>query len=119
MFWEKTRAIVIVYLWFAFLATVSYGGNLRAFLLRPEVPEPINSVDHMGLSGKEWKMVVYNDQLEHTIAERVPQLWDPKVPVGYNDFPFEIVRFFFKVFLCQYLIVKEKNINTLAEGGLQ
>ncbi len=77
---------------FAFLAAVSYGGNLRAFLLSPEYPAPIDSIDDMVGSGKEWKMVVYQDNFEHLIAEKEPVLWNNKVPVGYNDFPFETVR---------------------------
>ncbi len=89
----------MVWLVFAFLATMSYGGNLRAFLLKPQYPEPIETVNDILESGLNWKMVVYGDHFERHIVKNEPRLWNGKEVVGYRDFPFEVVLEIMRVFL--------------------
>ncbi len=80
------------WLWFAFLATSSYSGNLKAFLVTPDYPPPMETVDDILASGKPWKMVVYGDLFEHNVLKRFPKIWAGKEITPYNDFPFEAVQ---------------------------
>ncbi len=83
----------MIWFWFAFLATAAYGSNLRAFLLSPEFPAPVETIPDMIASPLGWRMVVYGDAFEDEMAVHTPEVLDLRddPPLPYNDFPFEVV----------------------------
>ncbi len=84
--------------WFlsAFILTASYGGNLRAFLLKPVLTDPVRTVDQLVSSGLPWNAVEYGDWAEKRITqsedETLKVYWERKNAVPFEDFPFERVR---------------------------
>ncbi len=80
---------------FAFLITTTYGGNLRAFLLTPQLSESIETVDEVITSGMPWKVVIYGDEgqswNENHTNPAVRYYWANKVPMKFTEFPFEAV----------------------------
>ncbi len=84
--------------WFlsAFILTASYGGNLRAFLLKPVLTDPVRTVDQLVSSGLPWNAVEYGDWAEKRITqsedETLKVYWEGKNAVPFEDFPFDRVR---------------------------
>ncbi len=92
--WSPFSWVVGAWLWFAFLAISSYSGNLMAFLVKPDYPPPMETIDDIFSSGLPWKMVVYNDTFEYFIKLSYPELWEGKEIAPYDDFPFSKVTYF-------------------------
>ena len=91
------RMVACEWFIFTFLITSSYSGNLRAFLLKPDLSPPIELLSDIVNSGIPWKVVMYGDlaqswssTLMHNDAYR--RYWEGKIPLKFTDFPFEVVK---------------------------
>ncbi len=86
------RLVVGVWLLYSFVITASYGGNLSAFLLKPEFSQPINKVEDVVSSGLPWSMVLYGEEIESYLEQsEMPveqKLWEEgKTVIPYEEFP--------------------------------
>ena len=86
----------MVWLWYSFIITASYGGELRAFLLKPKLNSPINSYKDVVDSGLPWKVADYDDGVWEFLAylndiDGIQEFVRDKHDVQYKDFPFEYV----------------------------
>ena len=86
----------MVWLWYSFIITASYGGELRAFLLKPKLNSPINSYKDVVDSGLPWKVADYADGVWEFLAylndiDGIQEFVRDKHDVQYKDFPFEYV----------------------------
>ncbi len=81
---------------YAFIASASYSGNLRAFLSNPSTTEPIGTVEDVLASGLPWNMVLYGEEVEsHLSLSPDPTLrrfWDEKEVALHETVPYERVR---------------------------
>ncbi len=87
---------MVVWLWYSFIITASYGGELRAFLLKPKLKSPIDTYRDIVGSGHSWTAVDYNDGLWDYMAyinviDGVQEFVQDIHYVEYKDFPFEYV----------------------------
>ncbi len=87
------RILFRVWLWVAFIVLSAYGGNLKAFLLRPKVPKPINSLEDLFNSGVPWNMVLFGEPIEKVLEETqdpvFKKFWEEKEVVPYKPFPYD------------------------------
>ncbi len=76
--------------------SAAYGGSLRAYLLRPPSPSPVNSLSQVVSSGLPWEMVLYGAEAEDFMArqteEPIRTIWKDKVEVPYEAVAFQRVR---------------------------
>ncbi len=97
--------------------TASYGGNLRAFLLRPQYSEPINNMEDIVNSGFPWTMVMYGEEIELFLARSEDPIekrfWEGKTEVPYADFPVDGMR---DVFEGRSVLIEWKPIVDLLVG---
>ncbi len=87
------RILCGVWIWVSFIVLSSYGGNLRAFLLRPRVPKPINSIKDLVGSRLPWNMVLYGEPIEKVLEETPDPIfrkfWEEKEVVPYKPLPYD------------------------------
>ncbi len=87
------RILFGVWIWVSFIVLSSYGGNLRAFLLHPKVPKPINTIEDLVKSGLPWNMVLYGEPIEKVLEETqdpvFKKFWEEKEVVPYKSFPYD------------------------------
>ncbi len=83
------------WLTFSLVITASYGGNLRAFLLRPRFSEPIDNMEKIVNSGLPWTMALFGEEIEFYLqTSQVPverDFWEGKTVREYAEFPIEEV----------------------------
>ncbi len=75
---------------FTFLLSASYGGNLRAILLSPNVNKPISSTLQAVVdSGLPWSMPLYHDDIDHWLATNtdptIQKFWKEKEALNSLD----------------------------------
>ncbi len=91
----NSRVILSVWILYAFLLTAGYGGSLRAFFLRPEYRDPIDTMEDIVESGLPWKIVLYGVELDNYLETSqdpvVRKFWEGKTVIPYDEFPFEHV----------------------------
>lgn len=89
------RSTVGLWLLSAFVLSVSWGGELRAFILKPEYSSPIDSVHDVLDSGLPYTMVLFGGEIEQHLMERperhYQELWKGKTVVDYQECPYERV----------------------------
>ena len=82
----------------------SYGGNLRSFLLTPQLSDPIESVKDMVLSTIPWKVTMYGDESQSWNEDHpnpyARVYWADKIELKYQEFPFEVVSAHLILFKC-------------------
>ncbi len=88
-----------MWLWYSFIATASYGGELRAFLLKPKLNSPIDTIMDIVDSGFPWRVVDYGDGMWNNIAslsefKGIQKFIRDKIEVEYKDFPLEYVSMY-------------------------
>ncbi len=86
-------------MWYSFLITSFYGGELRAFLLKPVLLSPIDTVQDIVESGSKWKAVDYGDFLwialsNASFIDGIEQFSEEMEFVDYNPFPIDYVSCF-------------------------
>ena len=79
-----------MWLWYSFIVTASYGGELRAFLLKPKLNSPIDTI---------MDIVDYGDGMWNNIAslsefKGIQKFIREKIEVEYKDFPLEYVSMY-------------------------
>ena len=94
------RMGVMIWLWYSFIITASYGGELRAVLLAPTLKSPIETMWDIVKSTYPWKVVDYADGMWEFInatdkRRGMQEFVRDKTPVEYRDFPLEHVEFNF------------------------
>ena len=91
------RVCIAGWLLFGVVMATSYGGNLRAHVLRPDLSAPIDSLGKILDSGLPWNMVLYGTALDKVIFARMED--DPvlrrfiggRMDAEYDSFPFRRV----------------------------
>ena len=90
------RILFGVWLWVSFIVLSAYGGKLKAFLLRPRVPKPINSLEDLFDSGLPWNMVLFGEPIEKVLEETqdpvFKKFWEEKDVVPYKPFPYDRLK---------------------------
>ncbi len=81
----------------AFLFGIFYAGVLRAFLIKPNYVEPINSIQDVVDSGLPWKLVLYgatNERILHDSSdEPYVTFWRNKETVPFNSYQIDVVGY--------------------------
>ncbi len=81
---------------FALITTATYGGTLRAYMLRPEYSSPISTMEEIVTSGLTWNYVLYGDEFETLLASQTDKVsrtfWENKKIVPYDEYPVHRVR---------------------------
>ncbi len=96
LFLNFSRMSVVIWLWYSFIITASYGGELRAVLLKPVSEAPLELLTDILDSPYSWSFVDYGDSLWHFLAARnevkgMPEFIEGANLVEYKDFPLEYV----------------------------
>ncbi len=83
---------------FALVIMFSYGGSLRAHLLKPRQTDTIDTVPDIVNSGLSWYMPFYGESYDRLRAGRddddLKRFWDEnsRTDSAHTDFPYESVR---------------------------
>ena len=111
------RIVIGGWLFSSLVMTASYGGNLRAFLLRPQYSKPINNMEDVVTSGLPWTMALYGEEVELYLARSEDpvekRFWEGKTVIPYTDFPIVEMR---EVFEGRRVFVEWKPIVDLLIG---
>ncbi len=79
----------------SFVTTAGYGGALRAFLMTPNLKDPVDTVERALESGLPRQTIVYGEQIEHMFEshenKNYKEFWRGMEVVGYDPFPYERV----------------------------
>lgn len=83
------------WLLFGLVISASYGGSLRAHILKPEYTSPVDTVADIVDSGLPWNFVMYGEDLERQIPTRgrddpvLEKFWEQKILLDFETFPFQ------------------------------
>jgi len=85
----------ISWLLFAFVMTAGYAGNLRAYLMTPDVEEPIETLADVFASGFKWDMFEYGG-ITNIVAsspedEQLNKFWRGKEKVKFSSYLYDRV----------------------------
>lgn len=79
----------------AFVTTAAYGGSLRAFLMAPNLEDPVDTVKDVLDIGLPRQTVLYGEELEDILEkhedEDLRKFWRGMEPVDFELFPYERV----------------------------
>ncbi len=102
----------------AFMVTSAYSGTLRAFLISPVLPNPVDTLEELVESGLSWNMVQYFHPLEEALATSdnpaKRKIWEDKVLVPYDAWPYERLK---GVYDGKTAMLEWKNFNSLLEAA--
>ncbi len=91
----KERLSLLAWLCYSFLITASYGGELRAFLMRPVPQEPIETARDIVDRASGWRAVDYGDGLwqmwRDLPYDGLEELFEGMEMARYEAFPVEYV----------------------------
>ncbi len=79
---------------FAFVLTASFGGNLRAYLLKPTLTKTIDDISDIVNSGMPWSMQLYGEELDRQLSNaqdsNLVRFWTENVPPdSYGDYQYD------------------------------
>ena len=81
---------------YSFILAASYGGSLRAFLMRPVFQKSMDTMEKVIASGLTWEMGLYGEPVENEMATSedptIKRIWDDKIPVMNEPFAFKRVK---------------------------
>ncbi len=90
------RVLSMSWYTFALIITAAYGGNLRAYLLKPDMHPAVETISDVVNSGLPWSMVQWGDTLGVSLSLAQDQdtktFWEDMKSAEYTNFPYEIVR---------------------------
>ncbi len=87
---------VVIWLWYSFIITALYGGELRAVLLKPVSEAPLDTIRDILDSPHSWSFVDYGDGLWNYFAtvfntDGLPEFVRDSNVVEFRNFPLEYV----------------------------
>ncbi len=78
---KSLRLLLGIWICASLILGASFGGNLRAFLLKGTYEKPINTADDILKSGIKWDMKIYGEEVEADMAQSI----EPAIQALWKD----------------------------------
>lgn len=99
--WKK-RLAVVTWLWYSFVVTALYSGELRAVLLHPAQSPPLDTIRDVVDLSSSWEVVDYGDRMWDPFFMRffgktdgIEKFYRDMTKVEYKEFPLEHASLFY------------------------